>query len=171
MSDYKFKAWDKVDNKMRAIREINFNQSGDLMSVVLTIPFPTNDGDVDFEFVKRKPEEVELLRYTGMKDVRGKEIYQEDIIRKDYYNGFCYLRVRYYNYFTTIVEFLPNLPHEYVIGLRDNGDFDYYYLFELENYDLTVVGNTKEDSELLGNKVEQLKFIDKVLDIKEEKDE
>ena len=118
--------------------------------------------------VLRKTHDV--LFNTGLEDTNNKGIYQEDIVRRNYYNGYCYLRIRQFH-LKTIAEFLPELPHEYVIGLKSWGDIDYYELRELENYDLTIVGNTKEDPELLGGKTEQFKFIDKVLDEGRDEDE
>ena len=87
--------------------------------------------------------------FTGFKDHDRKEIYEGDIVKKSYHNGFCYLLIERFNY-KPVAKILKNLPYEYVIGYENFGnDYLYYDLYQLEGYNLEVIGNIYENPELL----------------------
>jgi len=91
------------------------------------------------------PVDLETVgRYVGIKDKNNEKIYHQDIVRNDYYNGHCYLRIKKFH-LRTIAEFLPELSHEYVIGLKTWGYMGYYEIYSLKNADLKVVGTDYEE--------------------------
>ena len=144
MRDIKFRVWDKIDKEMRKVREIGFDQCGGVMYVILTIPFLINNGDVDFDFVKRKPGEFILLRYTGLKDKNGKEIYEGDIINQKYKLGNRYYLVKYDN---TIASFVMKKLNRNNFESNKVGTETRFYTHDCKKSE--VVGNKYENPELL----------------------
>ena len=113
MRKIKFSAWDKLNKEMINFESINFQERRVYKDTVSY----------------RKFNDIELMQYTGLKDMKGKEIYEGDIL------------------FETFRE-------EYFKVVFENGSFraevDEYSL-DLEDYAniCEVVGNIYENPELI----------------------
>ena len=113
MREIKFRVWDKLNKEMINVESINFQERR------------VYKNDVSY----RNFNDTELMEYTGLKDMKGKEIYEGDIL------------------FETFRE-------EYFKVVFENGSFraevDEYSL-DLEDYAniCEIVGNIYENPELI----------------------
>lgn len=87
MKVLEFRAWDKLEKKMCRVEVINFNKGAFLVG---NSPTPEQvdvesrtiiAANLDGHFCKF--EDIELMQFTGLKDVKGKKIFERDIIKVD----------------------------------------------------------------------------------------
>ncbi len=123
--EIKFRMWDKIDLQMRPV--IQFHIHGDWVSC----PVQVNEDDLGLE--QRKLEDIELMQFTGLKDVNGKRIYEGDILKtnRNFFSSLTLTGEVYW--FNTEQRF----------GLRDN----VYYLNSKHEYE--IIGNIYENPNLL----------------------
>ena len=76
----KFRAWDKLNNEMYVVEQINFNR-GEFESIGYGITFLREAG------------KVELMQSTGLKDKNGKEIFEGDVLAIETDEGVTNLKV------------------------------------------------------------------------------
>jgi len=119
--EIKFRIWDAESDEMRYTDEISVYDNG------LMFHFDTHNDD----------KEPVIMQYTGLKDKKGKEIYEGDILEGD--NSVQYLTMFY------DASFLGK-----VIGLF-NGDKTIGNIYPLGHFQLTsisVIGTLYENPEL-----------------------
>lgn len=120
MRDIKFRAWDRLDKKMFDVFMFNENY------------VYINSKDA------RWREDIELMQYTGLKDVAGIEIYEGDILEKDGHWG---IRIEFYKGLKVLD--LDNVRYNNKILNTNVYDFDFTRW--------KVIGNIYENPELLKN--------------------
>jgi len=118
MREIKFRAWDKLNKEMFNIEIIDFQEKKVYRDTVSYREF--ND--------------IELMQYTGLKDMRGKEIYEGDIIFESF--GERYYKVIFENG---------------VFRAEFEGDFEEYSfdLIDVVAQGCEVAGNIYENPELM----------------------
>lgn len=114
----KFKAWDKKDKTMKEVVAINFF----LEQVVL-------------KDITRPFEDVVLLEYTGITDIKNKEIYENDFIRNNR-SGKIYRVIWNGSHSAFEAHDMENQYNSMFFANRSFGNYE-------------VIGNVYEDPELL----------------------
>ena len=131
----KFRAYLKAINKMVEVNEINWYENSDDKGNISSIRYAgeTKYAHHYFEF---DPNDVILMQYTGYKDMKGKEVYEGDIVR--YYDDIYEVRWIWVGF--------------YLRSIQDDG-FD--ELATTENF-IEGIGNIYENPELLETKKEKI---------------
>jgi len=136
MDEFKYRVWDFVNKKMLPVCLIRRNADGSI-----TVNATDNIDCWNPIQVSGKHKNGELLRYIGLKDKNGKEIYEGDIIT--YYGYSAYGRDK-----TKTIECIKwndsacGFDLSY-ITIIDNGDIG------LGCIDIEVIGNKYQNPELL----------------------
>ena len=129
--EIKFRAWLKYGKEIVDVEEIDFMNE--------VINYIDNDYENnEQEIVGAYFEDIELMEYTGLKDMKEKEIYEGDIVKLRANHGIGV--IKYYDEWGAfIVEYIKPRPLA-VLGMN-------YYKEDIE-----VLGNIYENPELLGEK-------------------
>ena len=136
MRDIKFRAWDKVNNKWLTADEIH-EIKGAITGYSMR-KSPANyilfDHGYDFDGERLKIEyAIDWCQYTGLKDRKGVEIYEGDVVRYDDYQGIAEVGFNR-------IEFVEEVE-------LWGGAF--YPVCNQPSYTFEVIGNTYENPELV----------------------
>jgi len=178
MREIKFRAWDKIANKMRDVlvmdwyydyvtneKKLGFVDYWDFENKEFKRLYPFYvEGSLD---TKRKETTFELMQYTGLKDKNGKEIYEGDILAliepevKDKQSEFGRMLVKFGEYNTYEIESGDESIGWFMEGyhgyLREDGRKNIYKTDAFDEHPWSllscrqweVIGNIYENPELL----------------------
>lgn len=121
---FKFRAWDKIDNKMYDI--IGYSKIGNYL-----IP---NEEIVFFNNKVSKISDCVIMNYTGLKDCNGKEIYEGDIDK--------------YGYVVTYVADINESLGMNCGWYLQRNDFESWYELKCDSEEIEIVGNIFETPKL-----------------------
>ena len=133
MHDIKFRAWDKQTKRLFQVQTLQFYGANNTVDACWT-----NGVDFDGESTLGEPElnnlhDLVLMQYTGMKDVKGAEIYEGDVL----FHPLQGRRKVYYPYSERVASY----------GLRDI-DSGFGSTLQDSHAVWEVIGNVYENKEL-----------------------
>lgn len=105
--------------------------------------------DLSDFFTYTEKERNTLMQYTGLKDKNGTDIYEGDIVKCIYRNGFYEGEVIFDNKLKRICIHLNMNKSEYVLGAQTWHHAAVKELYDLEGYDYKVIGNIYQNKDLL----------------------
>lgn len=124
MRETKYKAWDKVFKRFVPVACLYFDESSNFIGVYM-------GDETEEEWTVVRKEHLELMEYTGLKDMNGVEIYEGDLL-----GGYSFVHNE---------EIKPRLG---VYWSRGMWDCETFALGDI-NETCVVVGNIYENLELL----------------------
>lgn len=131
MQEIKYRAWDKLENNMKLVKSINYADDGFAGTILVHLVGGKTHGYVHGE-------SCELLKFTGLKDKNGKEIYEGDILK----DGDIITEVVFRDF--TWQEKLISSPHNH----RSN-----YFPFDYEIRTVaTIIGNIYVNPDLVNKR-------------------
>jgi len=134
--EIKFRAWDRIINKMTQLNLLGIELDGDLTVYTVTC---NEKGNV----CQSKKDKIPVMQYTGLKDRNGVEIYEGDIVE---HYGLIYA-VEWDRYG---VWMLKGLNHRAMPDGSDQKIGDEMLCNEWK--EIEVIGNIYENPELLEDK-------------------
>ena len=137
--EFKFRAWDKEDNKMWKVVSITESVWGDCEEAHIRV-CEIHENQSKKETDVRMSVDYELMQYTGLKDKNGKEIYEGDILELYIPNWADCDDVQRF----VINEYCPDVSYLQAVVKHCEE-----CLLDGENDYIEVVGNIYENPELL----------------------
>lgn len=133
IEDIKFRAWDPLLKKMiysRGLSQVLYGGAGDDIGLGLSLDASIKNWD-RFSYGQRSFADCVYMQYTGCKDAKGKEIFEDDLILLD--NEHPHLKN-------------PTLHVIFKDGCftYENTPFDYDGIFPSNAMNISVVGNIHE---------------------------
>ena len=122
----KFRAWDKLNNEMSVVEQINFYR-GEFESIGYGVSS------------LREADKIELMQSTGLKDKNGKEIFEGDILAVEADDGVIILKVSWDDEHALFVIKTKKFNEEAALA----------ELVDDNSYPFEVIGNIYENHELL----------------------